>query len=94
MLYLQNVLLIDLKKCVFYIIYKLKLPLRISFKHYLFLPMLPHFPFPQTFGVPRAADKEKDSRGGALASQEPADTELCYQSQQLGKISFVYYSFF
>ena len=32
MLYLQKVLLIHLKKCVFYIIYKLELPLRVSFK--------------------------------------------------------------
>ena len=32
MLYSQKVLLIHLKKCVFYIIYKLKLPLRLSFK--------------------------------------------------------------
>ena len=31
-LYLQKVLLIHLKKCVFYIIHKLKLPLRVSFK--------------------------------------------------------------
>ena len=32
MLYLQKVLLIHLKKCVFYIMYKSKLPLRVSFK--------------------------------------------------------------
>ena len=32
MLYLQKVLLIHLKKCVFYIIYELKFPSRVSFK--------------------------------------------------------------
>ena len=32
MLYLGKVLLIHLKKCIFYIIYKSKLPLRVSFK--------------------------------------------------------------
>ena len=33
MLYLQKVLLIHLNKCVFYIIYELKLTLRVSFKN-------------------------------------------------------------
>ena len=32
MLYLGKVLMIHLKKCVFYIIYKLNLPLHVSFK--------------------------------------------------------------
>ena len=32
MVYLQKVLLIHLKKCVFYMIYKFSLPLRVSFK--------------------------------------------------------------
>ena len=32
MLYLKKVLLIRLKNCVFYIIYKLKLPLHVSFE--------------------------------------------------------------
>ena len=32
-LYLQEVVLIHLKKCVFYIIYELKLPLRFSLRH-------------------------------------------------------------
>ena len=32
MLYLQKVLLIHLQKCVFYIIFELKLPLRVAFK--------------------------------------------------------------
>ena len=34
MLYLEKVLLIRLKKCVFYIMYELKLPLRVSFNEH------------------------------------------------------------
>ena len=44
MLYLQKVLLIYLKECVFFITYELKLPLRVSFKNACLLDMPMHKP--------------------------------------------------